>query len=353
LIYVLFGSDSFSRTGRLRDLKRELDADGSLESNTAEFDSREATPAEVIAACSTVPFLGGRRLVVLEGALGQGTGAGGGRPPRRKQAAGGAEPVEKGPWWALVAYAPEMPESTTLVLLDRDSVDEELLDSLKPFATVERFALPGPKEIAAWVQRRARERGLDIDGRACSVIADLIGDDTWSLASEIEKLRVYANGGRVTEADARALVPDVRDRSGYLLADAVSDGKPAEATRLLHQLLAKGHPPPVLLLTIENRYRRLAVAREMMDGGATGTQIGAKLGISGYGLERLLDQASRMSIERVRWALDRIAQSDHDLKEGLYESEQLALDLLVQDLALEPDWGTARSQRVSAPARSS
>jgi DNA polymerase-3 subunit delta len=349
MIYILYGSDSFSRSEALRALKSELDADGSLESNTAEFDADQVSPAEVIGACDTVPFLGGQRLVLLEGALSQAQAPGRGRRPRR--APGEGEVDTQGPWQALIEYARRIPETTTLVLVDGGSVDESLLDALKPFATVERFALPGPKEVAGWVQSRARVRGLAIEARACSLIAELVGPDTGIIASEIEKLVVYANGDRITVADVKALVSDVSDRAGYLLADAVSDGKPAEATRLLHQLLKRDHVPPVLLLTIENRYRRLAVARQMMDETATGAQIGGKLRMSGYGLERLLDQASRMSIDRVRWALDRIAQSDQDVKEGRLD-ERLSLELLVQDLASEASRAT-RSQRVSAAAGSS
>jgi DNA polymerase-3 subunit delta len=348
LIHILHGADSFSRAERLRSLKAELDADGSLESNTVEFDARQATPAEVLAACNTIPFLGGRRLVVLAGALSQASGTGG-RRTRRKQAE--PEGEERGPWWALVDGAREMPETTVLVLVDSEGIDQPLVDALTPFATVETFSLPGPRDIAGWVQNRARQRGLQIDARACSVIADLIGEDTWLLASEIEKLAAYAASGRVTEHDVRVLVPDIRDSQGFLLADAVAERKPAEATRLLQRLLTRGeHPAPVLLLTIENRYRRLAVAREMMDGRATSAQIGSKVGMSGYGLERILDQASRLSMDQVRWSLDRIAQSDQDVKEGLLD-EKVSLELLVNDLAAAP--GRAQNQRVSAAAVSS
>jgi DNA polymerase-3 subunit delta len=352
MLYILYGSDSFSRSEALRALKRELDVDGSLESNTAEFEAGQAAPAEVIAACDTVPFLGGRRLVLVEGALSKTPTSGGGRRGRRAPAEDESGTVARGPWWALVEYAGRMPETTTLVLVDGGSVDEALLDELKPFATVVGFALPGPREVTGWVQARARARGVEIDGRACSTIAELVGNDTGIIASEIEKLLMYAAGERITENDVKALVPDIRDREGYLLADAVADGKAAQATKLLHEMLRKGkHHPGALLATIENRYRRLAVAREMINAGATGTQIGSNLRMSGYGLERLHEQASRVSMERVSWALDRIAQSDQDVKEGRLD-ERLSLELLVQDLASEAS-RVSRSQRVSAAAGSS
>lgn len=351
MLCILYGSDGFSRTERLRGLKMELDPDGSLDSNTVEFDAGQVTPAEVIAACNTIPFLSGQRLVVLEGALSRRQGPAGGRRTKRRPADGDIEPVAQGPWWTLVEYAGGMPDTTTLALVDGGSIDEALLEALKPFATVEAFWLPAPRDIPNWVRDRARAVGLQIDARACSSVAERIGSDTWMLASEIDKLATFAAGQRVTESDVKALVPDVRDIAGYQLSDAISDGKPAVATRLLHELLQKDHVPPVLLLTIENRYRRIAVAREMMDEGATAAQIGSKLSMSGYGLERLVAQASRISVTQVRGALDRIAQTDQDVKEGRLDNEEVSLEVLVHDLATNFS-GATGAQRVSAGAGS-
>jgi DNA polymerase III subunit delta len=356
MIYVLYGSDAFSRTEALRTLKGDLGVGAEGDTTVTAFDAREATPQEVLAACDTVPFLGQRRVVILEGALRQARGGGRRRRPRSaepKTAANG----EMGPWGVLVEYAGRMPEQTVLVLVDDENVNKDLLDTLKPFAAVKSFQAPDkrrPKEIAEWVQSRARamEPPLQIDGRACGLIADRVGSDTWIIASELNKLAAYKPGEKIQEADVRALVADVRDQEGYLLADAVADGKAAVATRLLHRMLANEAVPAVLMLTIENRYRRLAGAREMVDAGATGSSIGSRLGMAGYGLERLLDQVSRNPMERVRWALDRIAQADFDVKQGLYEYE-MGLELLVQELAA-PDAERRPSQRLSAtPAASS
>jgi len=335
MIYIFHGSDSFSRREAIEKLKRELDSDGTLTTNTVVFDARETTPAEVIAACDTVPFFGGHRLVIVEGAMRQAQAGGRGRRRKRESQATDVESA-RGPWWALADYAPRIPEQTALVLVEGDSVDKDLFDALRPLATVQPFSLPGPREVAGWVQARARLRGLKIDGRACAALAELVGSDTWMLASEIDKLTAYAAEETIREQDVQALVTDVRDREGYLLADAVADGKAAAATKLLHQMLATGRPAAVLLLTIEHRYRRIAAARDLMDAGESGARIGARLGIvKAYPLERLLDQVSRYPMRRVRWALDRIAQADYDVKQGLQE-EELSIELLVQDLA-SPD----------------
>src|SRR5262245_35115561 len=120
MIYVLHGSDSFSRTEALSAIKAELDTDGMLSSNAIRLDARQATPQEVFAACDTVSMFGGLRLVILEGALSGGGPSGRGRS--RKAAESGDE---RSPWWALVDYAARLPEQTVLVLEDGENVDRE------------------------------------------------------------------------------------------------------------------------------------------------------------------------------------------------------------------------------------
>ena len=331
MIYILYGSDSFSRAEALGRIKAELDSDGMLSSNTTCVDARNATPQEVFAACDTLSMFGGRRLVILEGALGDAAGRGGSRQSKRKPA---QMADERSPWWTLVDYSARMPEQTVLALDDGEAIDRDLLKALTPLATVQRIYLPPQKEVVAWVQSRARAERLTIEGRACSLLAELVGNNTWLLASELDKLAAYAAGKPIGEADGRMLVTDAREREGYLLADAVADGKAAAATKVLHDLLSKGRPPAVLLLTIENRYRRIAVAREMVDRGESGQNIAARLRIdSPYALERMLDQASRYPMPRVMWALDRMAQADYDVKHGIVDQEELSLELLVHELA--------------------
>ncbi len=331
MIYILYGSDSFSRAEALYAVKAELDEDGMLSANTTRLDARQATPRDVFAACDTLSMFGSRRLVILEGALGHAAGTSRSRQSKRKPA---ELAVERSPWWALVDYAARMPEQTVLVLEDGEVTDRDLLEALEPVATVQRTSLPVQKNVAAWVQSRARTKGLTIEARASSLLAELVGNDTWMLASELDKLAAYASGKAISETDVRILVTDVRGREGYLLADAVADGKAAAATKVLHDLLAKGRPAAVLLLTIENRYRRIAVAREMVDRGENGRDIAARLRIENpFALERLLDQVSRYPMPRVIWALDRIAQADFDVKQGILDQEELSLELLVHELA--------------------
>lgn len=331
MIYLFYGPDSFSRREALERLKSELDADGSLPSNTVVLDARQTTAQEIIAVCDTAPFLGPHRLVIVEGLLQQAGRSGGRRARKGRKAA--PEDASAGPWQPLVEYAGRIPPSSVLVLVDEDvPAGSPLLEALSQVGEARSFQLPDAKSLPGWVQRRAGALGVRLDAGAVRLLCDLVGSDLWLLANELEKLRVYAGGQPLREADVRALVSKAREEKGWSLADAVVDGKPAQALRVLHELRQQGESMQQLLATIQGRFRRLAIAREMMDAGAPGSAIGQRLGARGYGLERLLDQASRYSLDAIRAAYDRLVQADADIKRGLLD-EQVAMELLVDDLA--------------------
>jgi DNA polymerase III delta subunit len=127
-------------------------------------------------------------------------------------------------------------------------------------------------------------------------------------------------------------VSAAREQKAYLLADAVADGRPAVAVRLLHELRAQATADQLLLATIEGRYRRLAIAREMLDAGASERSIGTRVGSSGYALERLIEQAQRYTVAGLRKAFALLVHADADIKLGVYD-EELCLELLIDDLA--------------------
>jgi DNA polymerase III delta subunit len=335
MIHILFGADSFGRREALEELRRSLDHDGSLETNTLWLSAREAKPEEVVAACGAAPFLGGLRMVVLEGLLRLAQ-----EGPVRGRRAGAAQQAASD-WRPLLEFAAEMPETTALVIVDgAASPSNPLLAALQTNATVREFRPPA--NLVEWVQERARKMSLRLDARAARTLVQMVGGqepraggeylDTWCLAAELDKLASYSHGDAVKEADVQALSPVLRDQKGYFLCDAIVEGRSAAAAKLLYELLEQQEPGQVILSTIAGRYRRLAIARDMHDRGESGEAIGRELSAKGYGLDKLIEQSGRFSLAELRAAYARIVAADFTQKSGI-SSEAHELDTLVQDLA--------------------
>lgn len=331
MLYIFYGRDSYSLRRALDELKAQLDSDGMLSTNTTLFDGRQVGLQELTAACDTVPFLGAHRLVIVEGLLRHLAPAPRARGRRSRKA--GADEDRSDAWRGLADYAGRIPPTTTLVLIEESLPDAALVSDLRAKAQLREFAPLRPEAVAGWVQRRAREMGLALKPAVPRLLADRVGADLWTLSGELEKLAAYAggNGRPVGEEDVRSLVAAVREVNVFALVDAVAEGRPAAALKLLRQMFDQGQSGAYVLAMLQRQYRHLTLAREMLDERAPSSRIGERLNLRGYALEKLLEQAPRYPLSRLRATYRRLVEADASIKRGIRDDE-LALELLVQEL---------------------
>ena len=329
MLHIFYGRDDFSQREALNALKQRLDSDGLLASNTTLVDGRTVTPGELLTLCQTVPFLSAHRLIIVEGLLGRfEPPAGRGRRGRRQ---GTRENLA--PWRALADGLAAMPESTSLVLRDGQvEAKNPLLSLLQPLAEVREFRPLSRGDVPGWIVQRARQSGLTIAPRAVALLASLVGNDLWTLSNELDKLAAYADGRQVEEEDVRALVSSIREANVFAMADALAEGRTEDAAILIRRLLEEeGDSPQQLLAVIARHYRHLIVAKDLLAARLPPPQIGARLGVPGFALERILQQVPRHSMARLKTAMGRILEADLSIKRGLCDDET-ALHLLVQSL---------------------
>ncbi len=332
VLYVLYGRDEFSLREELARIKSELDSDGMLSSNTDVLDGREVSPEQLMAICDTMPFLSAHRLVVVEGLLKRFD-----RPerPRRGARRGRRESTEAVEQWrGLADYVGRMPDTTTLVLVDEEiSADNPLLKAVSSAGQVREFRPLRPGAVLQWILGRCQSEGMDISPAAARLLADFVGNNLWVLASELAKLAAYAQGRRIEGSDVRALVSETRQVNIFAMVDAIVEKRAGVAVRLLRQLTTAGAEGGYLLAMVIRQYRLITQARELMTAGLPSHEIGQRLGVaSEFVLQRILDQAQRYSLPRLKGAYRRLLEADAGVKRGHY-GEELALELLVHDLA--------------------
>src|SRR3954468_11934269 len=71
LIYVLWGTDRFTRDEQVRGLKRRMLAEPFGEYNLSVLRGDDVAVRDVRAVADALPFMGDRRLIVVEGLLGR------------------------------------------------------------------------------------------------------------------------------------------------------------------------------------------------------------------------------------------------------------------------------------------
>jgi DNA polymerase-3 subunit delta len=118
--------------------------------------------------------------------------------------------------------------------------------------------------------------GKSVDAAAEARLAELVGDDARTLASEVAKLAAYVGGRKeIGVADVEALVTRVAEDPFFALGNAVEERDLARALAVVDRSVADGVHPLVLLAMLAGTVRRLVVERERARKAVGGRRIGS------------------------------------------------------------------------------
>ena len=328
MLYVLSGQDDYSLTQSLEEIKKEIGEQALLMTDITTLDGQQVTLDQLRIVCDTVPFLGGKRLVVIKGLLERFESKG--RPGRQQKTRRTGQADESK---SLGDCINKMPDSTVLVLLEGSLANNNpLFKELSDRAVVKTFPLLKSDKLRQWVQRRVKEEGGSISPQAVDLLTRFVGGDLWIMASEINKLVLFAAERRIEAEDVEAIVSYAQQTSVFAMVDAVVEFKAEMAQRLLQQLLQRGAAPAYLLAMLSRQVRMIVRARELKKQRKSGVEIQNKLGLrQEFALRRTLEQAGRYSLPRLKQVYHRLLEADLSIKTGKYDAE-LALDILVAEL---------------------
>lgn len=329
MLYILSGEDEFSINKALDAIKKGIGDQSALVVNTTTLDGRQLALDQLRPVCETLPFLGEKRLVIVEGLLGRFEA--GGKKGRKKKASD--IPGRQDEYQTLADYMGNLPESTVMVLVDGGIKSANpLFKALSAKAEVRRFPLLRGDELRQWIRGRVSEEGGRISPRAVESLAGLVGGNLWAMTGEISKLVLFAAGRRIEEEDVMKVVSYAQEASVFTMVDAILEFKARVAQQLLGELLRVGAAPAYLLVMLTRQVRMVVLARELKQRGETRAEIQSRLGLKGdYALRRTLEQAEKYSWQRLKEVYQRLLDTDLSIKTGRYDGE-LALNILIAEL---------------------
>lgn len=342
MFLLLYGDDEFSAREELARLR----ASGGFDFNQDTFTGDDADLAQIRTICDTMPFLSERRLVVLLGLPKPKRGADDEDSPDGNAT---AEPADKpaksagkgkkgkaaGPSprafiQALADYAPHVPATTTLIVvagkLDSSS---PLVKAAQQHGQARVFMPPKGAQLEEWITRRAQAGGARITPEAVRLLIDSLGAENLRLLdSEIEKLCIsVGREGRIGIEQAQALTPQTSQASVFDLTDALARRDHRRALALLHEQLANGAAPQMIIGLIAAQTRRLIQVKAMAERGMRGGQIADAIGLAPFVADKTIALARQFSFAQLEAAHRALLEVDVALKSSRVTAD-LALDLL-------------------------
>ncbi|MGH7818548.1 MAG: DNA polymerase III subunit delta [Candidatus Binatia bacterium] len=191
------------------------------------------------------------------------------------------------------------------------------------------------REAQPWVVREAARLGHRLAPGVAELLVESVGPDLMKLRRGLEVLSLYVGpGAGIDESAVAEVVPAARSHAMYELQDALSSCDAAKAIGLLRAAMEEGQEPPLLVGVLFAELRRLLRARDV-PRGTEPPDLAKELGCPSWKVSRLLESARRFRPERLRSALERLADIDVALKTGRCRADA-ALEDWVLSLCASP-----------------
>ncbi len=315
--YLFLGPEAYERR-RAREALLAAALGSERESGFTQHDLGETSLASVIDDARAMTLFASRRLIAAvnaEAALPRGRSSG--ETEEEGEVPRGGDDV-------LAAYVRD-PSPSVVLLFEAtrwgfEGDDKKKLDRVRKFygaiSEVVEFKPHSAEDARLEAQSLARKAGLHMEPSALELLVESLGNDVARIATEIEKLALYAGVSRpVTVDDISALVPDARATTIFALVAALGRRDRARALGFLDTLSREGEYLPLALAFLATQFRLAIAARE---AGLRGPQ-------------QILNHFSRMGIPM--WA-GRAEQVYQTLAK--FSGEQLARAMI---LVFEADKG--------------
>lgn len=252
-----------------------------------------------------------------------------------------AQQLKKADWDELIPYLQDPSETTCLIFLDLQK-KAQLDQRTKAGKLVSKFtvecAKPFDNQMPRWVQERAREHKVKLDGDANHRLLELLGSDLASLNNALERLSLYLGGkGHVTVETVNEVIAENRTYNVFDLAGLIGHRDLQGALRLLHGLLATREAPLKLLALLAKAFRDLLRARAEFEQGATPQDLDKYIPRQlrfkrNERLRAFVEQVRRFNCQELSQALVLMHQTDLALKSTSGLTDTLIMERLVLEL---------------------
>lgn len=331
-LVLLLGPEAYQR----RRIRQTLSA-GLPTDSLAEHDLAAATFAQILDDARALSLFAAERLIWVvnaEAALPRGRGSSEDEGESEGDAGDGA---------LLAAYIKDPTPGVTLVFeasrYEFEGEDKRKIERVAKFyasipvvVELERYA---PAQARQEAQSLAARAGLRLEDAALDLLVESLAGDVARIATEIEKLSLYAGGKPVGEADIAQLVPDARAGNIFALVNAMGRRDRARALEYLDALVREGEYLPLALSFLSTQFRTALAAREA--GLKTAGQIQShfsRMGVPMWGsrAEQVAQTAAKFSPAQIESAMESIYEADKGFRDARPD-DRVVMERLILKLA--------------------
>ena len=294
--YLIAGTDRPKVDRAVERLRGRFDADA-VEIHTA----KELSGADAVATCNALGlFAGDGRLIVIEA----------------------VETWKADDAKAIAAYLKAPAPATTLALVAEEMKKDAPLAKAVAAGKGELLLWDVPqKALQKWVADQFRLHGTKAEPEACRALIELVGEELYELASEIDKLSTWAAGDPLTATDVERLVAARAGTTNFALTDAWGARDVVGVLHAVEGLLERTGDPrsrtiPRVAGILSGHVAQVRRAQTLESQGIAPREAAVTLKRHPYYVGKLYQQGRNYTSDELRNVTVRLAKLDHALKGG-------------------------------------
>ena len=260
-VYLLYGDDLLAMREAVGRLRAQLGDPLAADMNLQRFHARSLDPAQLEAACMSIPFLAERRIVLVESI---------------EQLKDSSTAMKR-----VLLLLPRVPPTTALVFLAEVSLERR--DAEASFRTSsallrwiedhpgtafsKSLPLPRGEAFERWLQARAQAHHARLSPAGASLLAEFTAGDPLTADLELEKLSDFVGSDRaISPEDIELLSPYQGQTDVFAMVDAMGNRDTHAALRLLDQILAQEDARAIFPMIVR-QFRLILLAHEAEAAG--------------------------------------------------------------------------------------
>jgi DNA polymerase III subunit delta len=301
--YLLTGSDRPKIERALHRLRERFGED-----SVERLSAREASGDDAVAACNAMGlFAAGGRLVLVD-------------EVERWKAADAKTVADY-----LAAPAP----GTVLALVGLEvKKDSPLAKACAKAGQVLVYEV-SKRDLPRWVGEQFGRHGVKAGADACRALVELIGDNLQELATEVDKLALFAGKDEVGVDEVELLVAARADVPPFVLTDAWGrrdvGGVLAACESILERSAPRSREVHGLVGRLVAHVRRVQACQNLDAQGIRARDAAPQLKMHPFAAQKAFDQARNYSVDELRESIVRLADLDLALKGKSRLPEELEL----------------------------
>lgn len=269
--------------------------------NLEVLEGQELTYEKFEKAVSALPFLGDKRLVIVENLITQNSDS-----DLKKQVGKKTDHISS---------------QTVLVFVEKGEPDKRdgLFKKLNKPGKVKKFdELIGTK-LREWIKKEVEYHKVKISPACADILAQAVGGDLWRLHNEIAKLTLYArsNGDfEIKKEDIKLLVRSNLDPNIFQFVESLGRKDPKKSFALLEDFIKKGENESYLISMIIYQFRNLIIVSELMERGVAVKDVAKEAKMHPFVVKKTAQIAKLYSIKDLKKIYQLLLDQDVLIKSG-------------------------------------